>query len=310
MRHLPCRFAFLLAAALHAMGSSAWSQTDGVEVQTRADRHSIRLGDPAVLTVTVTLPDASSLDANAIWSDTIPHIEWLSPLKADTVPLAGGRRISLTRGFTSFDSGSWVIPPPSLVIDGRRVSGDTTGIEVGTVPLTGDDYRDIGDILEAEEGPAGSGWPLHAILAGLLLSAASWWLYRARRRKKARPAAFPASPREAFSKAMSGLEALIGKGLAGDSDVRELHTSLYAILRCYLHEAHGWRVSSLTTGDLLALLASHCPDRDELARVAGVLRLSDAVRFARHLPSRDESLRSVGDLRSFIRFLHETVRPA
>jgi hypothetical protein len=69
-------------------------------------------------------------------------------------------------------------------------------------------------------------------------------------------------------------------------------------------------VSSLTTGDLLALLASHGEDRDELARVAGVLRLSDAVRFARHLPSMEESLRSVGDLRSFIRFIHETIRPA
>jgi hypothetical protein len=310
VRQTPFRLAFALAASLHAVDSPAQTKTDSSGVQTLVDRRAIRLGDPAVLTLTITLPETSTLDASTLWSDTVPHVEWLSPWRADTTTLAGKRRISYTRGFTSFDSGRWVIPAPAFIIDGRRFSGDTVGVEVGTVPLTGEDYRDIGDILEAEEASEGRSRLLYALLVGLLLSAATWWLFRVRRRRREAMTPFSRSPEDAFSKAMSGLDALTGTDLKGDSGIRELHTSLYGILRTYLREAHGWRVSSLTTGDLLALLASHGEDRDELARVAGVLRLSDAVRFARHLPSMEESLRSVGDLRSFIRFIHETIRPA
>lgn len=306
----PFRLAFALAASLHAGDSPAQPKSDSFGLQILVDRRSFRLGDPAVLTLTVTLPETSTLDASALWSDTVPHVEWLSPLKADTATIAGKRSITFTRGFTSFDSGRWVIPAAVLFIEGRRFSGDTVGVEVGTVLLTGEDYRDIGDILEAEEGSEGHSRLLYALSAGLLLSVAAWWVFRAWRRRRAVATTYSRSPEDAFARAMAGLDALTGTDLKGDSGIRELHTSLYGILRTYLQEAHGWRVSSLTTGDLLALLASHGTDRYELAKVAGVLRMSDAVRFARHLPSEEESLRSVGDLRSFIRFIHETIRPA
>ena len=284
------------------------AQVAGIGLDTRVDRREIRLGDPDMLTVTLTLPKGSSMDASRVWPDSIHRFEWLSPVRADTTVVEGGIRISFSRGFTSFDSGRWTMPSLAFVIDGRTYRTDTIGIQVNTVPLTGPDYRDIGDILEAEQAPSPMQriLPIALALSFMLMLAA--WLYLRRRRKDV-DSPFGGRPHsDAFDAAMRELDLLSEEGLADPGKAKDFHTSLYDVFRGYLEKAHGWGVSSLTTGDLLAFLAVRCTDREAFTRLAACLRLSDAVRFARHIPPVEDSRRSVSDIRSFIRHLHENAR--
>lgn len=301
------RAALSAALLLLALEYTANGQPRGSVLETRVDRREIRLGDPAVLSVTVELPDGSVLDASGAWPDSLPRFEWLTPLRADTAVADGGWRITFSRGFTSFDSGLWTFPSMAFVVDGRNLRSDTVGMQVGTVPLAGTDYRDIGDILEAGEVEDGRSRLPYAIAALLTMGLAAWLYLRSRRRDDGPSAASPA-PDDAYERAMKELDALIGRDLSGVDAVRGFHHSLYEVLRAYLEKGHGWRVSSLTTGDLLAFLAARCPDRGSVTALADCLRLSDAVRFARHLPSEWDSRRCVSDVRSFIRCIHETPR--
>jgi hypothetical protein len=295
----------LLAGFLLCKALWTGAQVAGIELQTRVDRRAIRLGDPAVLMVTMNLSPGTFKDVKAIWPDTLQRFEWLAPPRTDTSVSDGRIRISFTRPFTSFDSGRWTLPPIALVVDGRSLRSDTLGMDVGTMTLTGDEYRDIGDILDEQATPTGMPPFGYAAIAGLMLAVLMAWLYIRRRRSATVLFKTPASPDDAYGEAMLGLDRLLGEMPSGGEATRAFHASLYGLLRGYLRKAHGWEVSSLTTGDLLALVSRHCPDREMLSRLAAVLRLSDAVRFARRLPPTEDSFQCVGELRSFIRFLHE-----
>lgn len=296
---------FLQAVVLLFAVQVAVAQIGGDELETRVDRRVIRLGDPAVLTVSVTLPEGATLDASSAWADTIPRFEWLTAVRADTVTHEGGMRISFSRVFTGFDSGRWTIPSMAFVIDGRVFRSDTVGVEVGTVPLTGDEYRDIGDIFETEETPDSSPRILFIVLVLSVLLGTAAWLHLRLRRGDAGLSSMSGSPEDAFDEAMKSLDLLKDQSLADPRGTKAFHSSLYDVLRGYLGSALGWKVSSLTTGDLLVFLAARCSDREPVARLAACLRLSDAVRFARHSPPAEESRRCVSDIRSFIRYLHE-----
>ena len=298
------RLAFL-AGFLFGLASGAGAQDKAVGFNTQVDKRSIRLGDPAVITVTVTLSPNTSHDARAIWPDTLRHFEWLAPPRTDTSVVDGRMRVAFSRPFTSFDSGRWTLPSIALAVDGRSLISDTVGMHVGTVSLTGEEYRDIGDIFEGEAEPARMTPLVYAALAGLILACLMAWFHLRRRRNATGPSRPVTSPGDAYGEAMQGLDRLDEKGLVDSEATRAYHGNLYGLLRGYLRKAHGWDVSSLTTGDLMALLSRHCPDRERLSRLAGALRLSDAVRFARHLPPTADSVRCAGEVRSFIRFLHE-----
>lgn len=300
---------FLLQAAVHLLVlQPVVAQGAGVGLETHVDRRVIRLGDPAKLTLTVTLPEGSSLDASHSWPDSIPPFEWLTPVRTETTVVDGGLRMSFSRAFTSFDSGRWTMPSVAFVIDGANVGSDTVGIEVNTVPLAVEDYRDIGDIFEAEQPQDSIGRALPIVLALSVLLGLSSWLYLRRRRSGSTPSSGGILPSDSFDAAMRELDLLSEDGLADQGAAKEFHASLYGVLRGYLENALGWRVTSLTTGDLLAFLAARCADRDAVARLASSLRLSDAARFAKHLPSVEESRRCASDIRSFIIHLHENAR--
>ena len=306
----PSDLVFVMTACLSGLAQPAWAQSDAPPLRVRVvlDRPAIRLGDPAVLTAGIDLPAGSLSTAAPLWPDSVEHFEWISPLRSDTQFVEGLHRVSFSRSFTGFDSGRWVIPPIGFTVGGKRVLGDTIGVDVMTVEPTGRGYHDIGDILEAEVSPGATPWAYLLIPLLALSAAVAVWLIRRRRRKPVTPLSGRTSA-GAFESSMSELDALLEVGIPDPSDPRAFHAGMYGVLRGYLGSAQVLDVSSATTGDLLASVRLLCSDPLQTTRLASALRLSDAVRFARHVPPADESIEALDHIRSFIRFLHESRRP-
>jgi hypothetical protein len=252
------------------------------------DKQRILLGEPLHLKLQANF----SVTKPKTWFriDSFPHFEILDSSVIDTVQK--GNVTTLTREYilTSWDSGSWQIPP--LYLSGNKSAPIKIDI-VFTSPFDPNQpYHDIRDILDVKK-PIESKWYWYLIFLGILIIL--FLLFFPKGKKKVKPA-FETDP-GAYQTAMKKLESLQKQD---NADPKFFYTELINIFRTYLHKRKNIQSFSKTTDDLAAQMKNLQLDETIQNPLLQSLRLSDMVKFARYKPDKSEQQQSVEIIRDSI----------
>jgi hypothetical protein len=276
----------------------------GVSVKTSVDRNRITLGETFVMELQWQYPEKTGLTKIPVMPDSLLHFDILEEMKTDTAVNSGIILITKRYRMTSFDSGHWAIPAFS-VSAGKIISkSDTLGMDVMTVPLEGNSYNDIREIIEVDATPfewkrwLAIGFTILLLLLGL------WYFLRNRKKPKPVPVEFD-SKLSPLEQALQSLKKLREENAIEKGEAKKCYSGIYDTLRVYLLRQHKLPVMSSTTGDVLLKLKGDYLDTDELAGLASVLRIADAVKFAKYPSSPDEASASIDAVERIIRKINQ-----
>ncbi|MGV3529909.1 MAG: hypothetical protein ACO1OO_13495 [Flavisolibacter sp.] len=263
----------LLFISFFFLSLQLWAQP----VVAVADRDSILIGEK----IQLHLKAFYDADQKPEWFnlDTIPHFEIMERSAIDSQKVDDNLILTQTLTLTSWDSGSWNIPPLRL----PQGSSSAIRIYVGYTPFdVSQPYNDIHDIVDVKT-PKTSSWYWY-FLAVIILIALAMLLFPGKKEKEAGDAPDPG----AYARAMKQLRELDRSGLA-EQDVKEFYSKLVDIFRHYLQSGRRIYSFSRTTTDLAVKLQDlNLPQADYTALVQ-VLKQSDLVKFARYNPGKKEA---------------------
>ncbi len=276
----------------------------GVSVKTSVDRNRITLGEPFVLELQLQYPEKTGLTKIPVMPDSLQHFDILEEMKADSAINSGLIIITKRYRMTSFDSGHWAIPAFS-VSAGKIISkSDTLGIDVMTVPLEGNSYNDIREIIEVDAEPFDwKRWVAIGITA-LVIILGLWYFLKNRKKPRPLPMEFD-SKLSPLEQALQSLKKLREENAIEKGEAKRFYSGIYDTLRVYLLRQYKLPVMSSTTGDVLLKLKGDYLDTDELAGLASVLRIADAVKFAKYPSSSEEASASIDLVEKVIRNLNQ-----
>lgn len=216
----------------------------------------------------------------------------------------------------AFAHGQLSIPGLRLEIDdgrGPRVmrlpTATLTVIPVLTPADSNADFR-------AVHGPLAAPWwervPWRWVILGLLILAAIAAFVLWRRRRTKAPAVAPARPvlLNPQAEALAALAALRALNLPEHGRFTEHAFRLGQILRRYLEAVTPTTRPGDTTPELVAHLRQAGLESDDLARLAGLLRVWDQVKFAREPFTLEEAVRAERATEAFLRRPAATVEKA
>ena len=269
------------------------------------DKRNILIGERIQFDITCILPSPGYAVSFRV-PDSVSHFVIVENNPIESIAGSNDFRLHKKIVFTSFDSGSWHIPPVEIQVErspyNRILKTDSIPVEVGYSPAdsTGS-LRDIKSVIDVTV----SDYTLYYILAGtLLLILAGLLIYRyiKKRNKYKGNENYQGLP--AFDEAMAALNELEQSGCSNTAQVKNYHTSLAVIFKRYYSRKSGTDMMNKTTGEILLTMQQY-NDNGFLSKLAEALRCGDAVKFAKFLPDADDSTGSLVRIREAIRYLEQ-----
>lgn len=213
------------------------------------------------------------------------------------VSKAGEQSMEQTITLTSFDSGAWLIPPFEVVLtkgnDVLRVN--TPGVQV-RVNYQLDEPANLHDIKSVFSPGRKINWLY--LLATILLVCVVVYLLMRHFKKRVEPVP-RLDPQAAYFEAMQALTEL----RKVQSDPKKFHLGVSDTLKKYLYQCTGTPMAQRTTDEVLIWLKSF--SNEDLTEAAAVLRLGDAVKFAKFLPEDRLQADTQLKIQSLIERLHK-----
>jgi BatD DUF11 like domain len=274
---------------------------NGISVNTSVSRTRIIIGEQLQLKLILDVPENKHPDQWPLLPDSINHMEVVERGVPDSLRSDGRIIYSQTFTLTSFDSGHWVIPPIVISTEKKIYKSDSIAVDVGAVVLKGNDYNDIKEIIEV---PAqGFNWKkwLPYIIGTiiLLILVVYWW----RNRKKPIAEEKPVSRSTAFEEAVAELKKLKLDQLPEKGEMKQYYSRLYDIYRVYLGRYTGKKLLQSTTDDLFITMKDFIHGSG-FSNIAEVLRIADAVKFAKYPSSAGEATGSMETVEGSVRELN------
>ena len=292
----PCIFClvsciFLLLTSASAQQVSASIDRDkiliGEQITLQLKAENIRTGDNPV----------------AVWfnlPDTINHLEVVKRSPIDTLDVDGSTTYMQNLVVTSFDSGKWTLPAMPLKLQNNNavLTTDSFAIEVLPVDVSNlQQYHEMKDIIPVE---VKTDWWRVGIIAAILVAMAIL-IYYLTKRKKAQPAAKQLTVKPTlFEETIAKLEALQKE--APPSTV--FYARLDAICRTYLQEQLYIRALHLTQDELTQQLNVYLQQQDIRIAFYQLLRLINAVKFAKYAPPAAQQAESINTAKATVQYIH------
>lgn len=285
---------WLLLPAISFWGLLSAQTTTRIEV--KADRTQILIGEPVRLSLMADIPENEPIRFFRI--DTLAHFEVLNRGRIDSTNTGEGTILRQEVIVTSFDSGSWAIPPIPF---SDSLASDSLPIEVSYTAYNPDQpYHDVKDIIvekpkEEEKTP----WWWYAAGSALVIALIFYLVFG---RKKKQPVPVVQVPRDHYAEAMKALKELESASLEG----KLWFTRLVDIFRQYAEEQKGIKSLQQTSEDLLQQMKGLGMAETSFQQLAQALRLSDFVKFARYSPTETDRQQAWQAVRDAIEQLEGT----
>ena len=263
-----------------------------ITVKSAPDTTVILIGDQTGFTVTASLPAGVNAKLSSAADTLAGRIVILRRSLRDTAVMPDNR-LQITDRYlvTSFDSGSYTIPPfyaeiaegDSLV----RFYSDYSFIRVLRPDVAPPDSTDvIFDIVPPRGAPVTFAeilpWIIIGIIAAVVIYLLARFLPRNPLRKFVRPAA---PPEPAHVIALRDLKALMTAELWQKGEIKEYYSRLSDILRRYLENRYSISSPELTTDETVRMLnRAAVTTSEQMVMVKEVLSVSDMVKFAKYIP--------------------------
>ena len=229
--------------------------------------------------------------------DSISHIQVVKRSAIDTINVGGVTTFTQMLTITSFDSGKWKLGPLQLIMQDRTTGNqtvlqtDSVVLEVLPVDVSNmQNYHDVKDILDVEVKP--NYWLYVAIAASAIVLIILIWLMVKGSKKKKVELPKPAYKGTPLEHALQQIKELESEDLA-KQQVKLFYTRLSEILRNYFNDRFNVHSSHATSDELMVLLSVYLQDEKYRTEFYQLLRLSDAVKFAKYIPSTEQNEKAV-----------------
>jgi hypothetical protein len=278
----------------------AFSQ-GSILVKDSVDRRAILIGEPIGLTLEAQFPPGT---ASAWFStDSLVHFEFIERGRIDSETSIDGKSYRQHFVITSFDSGTWVIPAFSIIVNNKKFSTDSILVYVDFSKFDPkQDYHDIKDILDVQNPYIRY---INWVLAGLTLICLALFIYFSTRKKIIAPPEKIAVPRiSPFEEAMLAIEALKKRQLGETGQIKLFYTELNDIMRVFVLRKMHIASMERTNEELILQFRPLNLSNEQFSRLAQVLRIIDFVKFAKYLPTEKDDRENLETIRSSIELLN------
>lgn len=289
----------LCFAALCLLSLQAVAQ----RVTTTTNKSTIRIGEQFELKLTVE-PAANSTVLLESWfnlPDSFNHFEVLQRLPIDTIEIGGAKSFTQKILITSYDTGTFKLPEfPVKLIGNKTLTSLPLPIKVLPVNISNmQDYNDIKEIIEVE--PETDWWFWGKIGVGilLLLFLIAFIIKRFFGKKVGKPIKKIAVSVNDVLQQIDALQPLIAS-----QQCKLFFTSLITITRNFSDAQ--LRITSLTktTDEYMVLLKGKVGNEPTQVQYYQLLRLSDAVKFAKYQPATTECEQAIHAAKTFVTTIH------
>lgn len=279
------------------------------------DREKILIGEQIILQLKLedVNPQRTALENWFTIPDSIPHIQIIDKGKLDTVNVNGLTTYIQKFTLTSFDSGRWSIAPMQL-----KLSDNTTGkqtilgtdsiyVDVLSVDVSGlQDYHPLKEIVDVKTKPDYFFIGM-IILSVVVLGVLVWIFVKQFKKRKLQPIK-PLYKATALEKAISKIKTLSQKNADTLSLARSFYTELNEICRDYFAEQLHIKASNITSDELMLATIVYLQDDKKRTAFFQLLRLTDAVKFAKYVPSQNQKEEAITNAISSLQHIDQQIK--
>lgn len=259
-------------------------------------RDTLLIGDQATFSFITKVPAGSNFFLQNLQRDLGNNIELVSQPKTDTLKTdSSGTELQTTFTFTSFDSGSHVIPlingylqNPDGSID--TVTFDAGKLEVTTIQIDTTTYRPF-DIKEQMTYPYTVKEFLPWIAVAVVAVAIIFFFIRLWKRWRERRSFFtePSIPDSPYIAALKELETIRNERLWQNNQMKLYYTRITDVLRVYIEARFALQAMEKTSAEILHELRSKEIEESEYNSLKELLEVADLVKFAKYVATETEN---------------------
>jgi hypothetical protein len=286
-----------------------------IQATATINNNNIKIGQQVALNLNVTYNAKSGKHLIINWpqlTDTIrKEIEIVGQSKVDTIiaDSTNPYQLSLHKRFliTSFDSGSWVIPPFKFSTNYDSITAYTQELTLNVNNIAVDttlNIKDIKPILEVNytfiDWIKDNIYTIIIALAAIIIIIII--VYYIRKRLKNKPIEIiPEAPKlPAHIIALEKLDKLKNEKLWQEGKIKLYHSSLTDIVREYIENRFKIPAMEQTTDEILHGFRNVAIDEESKGKLKQMLFLSDLVKFAKEHPLPNENEISLANAYDFI----------
>ncbi len=268
-------------------------------VKASINRNKIIIGEPVELSLEAKLP--AGTEGTWFPADSMTHFELIEKGRIDTIVTADSRTYRQTLIITSFDSGRWSVPSLPFTIGNKEYLTDSLPVSVAfSNQDTKQDYHDIKDIIEVENTATRYINTALLVLGLLSLAAIIYFLSRKAGSRQPAPASKPVSILPPLQEALLAIQELQRRSQTEPVRTKIFHSELNDILRQYLYRKSGTATMEKTSGELMLQLKQFNLPGNGFTTLAQVLRMNDAVKFAKYQPAENENQQAIETIKESV----------
>lgn len=294
---------------LSLLPQAASAQTEEA-LRSRISRDSILIGDQIEWTLDFSLAPGEEASVSKPGPAPVPGVEALGEMAFDTLSTDKGTQNLRGRiRLTSFDSGSYVLPPlyvllarPDGHIDTLEYAGPT--LAVNTIPVDTATFQ-LYDIKGQIRYPLTFKEVMPWIGLALLVAALVWLLIRWIRLRRENRDFFgkPVVKDPPHIVALRSLEKTRAQKLWQNGKQKQFYTQVTDALRQYIAERYGVAALEQTSAEMIRDLSGKDIEPALMEKMKDLFSTADFVKFAKHAASDQENENAIP---TAIRFVNET----
>lgn len=298
----------MLLAALALISAGLYAQDEAP--RTRLSRDTILIGDQIEWIIPLEMAPGEKYFLEDIADPPAQGVEIIKPLEIDTLKSARGKlavegRIILT----SFDSGSYYLPPLIAMIERKSGAVDTLymegpTLEVTTVPIDTATYqiKDLkGQIKYPLQLKEVLPWVGVALLLAALIYALIHWIRMRRANRTFLGKPIVKDPPHIV--ALRTLDKIRKAKLWQNDKQKQFYTEVTDALRVYIAGRYGIVAMERPSGEMLADLKKQDIEAGLYDNIAELFSRADLVKFAKYQASQQENEAAIPDA---VRFVNST----
>ena len=283
---------------------------DDPALRSRISRDSILIGDQIEWSLEFELAPGESARIGQPGAEPVPGVEAFGDLRLDTLSTKNG--VLSLRGhtiLTSFDSGSYVLPPLHVLrtradgtIDTLTYAGPT--LEVTTIPIDTATFQPY-DIKGQIRYPLTFREVIPWVGLALLIAAMGWLLLRWIRFRRQNRNFFgkPVVQDPPHIVALRSLEKTRSQKLWQAGRQKQFYTQVTDALRQYIADRYGIAALEQTSGEMFRDLEGKEIEPALLDRMKDLFTTADFVKFAKHTAADEENEQAIP---TAVRFVNDT----
>lgn len=277
---------------------------------TRLSRDTILIGDQIEWIIPLEMAPGEKYFLEDIADPPAPGVEIIKPLQLDTV--SNGRKSVKVEGkviLTSFDSGSYYLPPLIAMIERGSGAVDTLymegpTLEVTTVPIDTATYviKDLkGQIKYPLKFKELLPWIGLALLLALIVWALVRWIKMSRANRTFLGKPIVKDPPHIV--ALRALDKIRKQKLWQNDKQKQFYTEVTDALRVYIADRYGIVALERPSREMLADLKKQDIEEALYGKMDELFTRADLVKFAKYLASAEENEEVIPDA---VRFVNAT----